>query len=112
MCCNKINTDVLLANLFAASPRKYTAEDIRNYLEFLADRFPTYVTSDYSLQRIQKCAVQYPELYSMAEQDGAVEVLPGEVRPKLSYFNAIYPESVSSYIARSTESFLSTMPQE
>ncbi len=112
MCCNKINTDVLLANLFAVSPRKYTEEDIGSYLKFLVDRFPTYVTSDYSPQRIQECAVQYPELYSMAEQDGVMEVLPGEVRPKLSYFNAIYPESVSSYIARSTESFLNTMPKE
>lgn len=109
MCCNRINTDVLLANLFAASPRTrtYTEKDIGSYLDFLTDCFPTYVTSDYSPQRIQECAVQYPELYSMSEKDGVVEITPGKIRPKLSYFNAIYPDSISSYITRSTKSFLS-----
>ena len=109
MCCSRINTDVLLANLFAVSPRTYTEEDIGSYLDFLVDCFPTYVTSDYSPQRIQECAVQYPELYSTAERDGVTEVIPGKIRPRLSYFNAIYPNSISSYITRSTKSFLSTI---
>lgn len=63
MCCNRINTDVLLANLFAVSPRRYTETDIRSYLDFLTECFPTYVTSDYSPQRIRECVAQYPELY-------------------------------------------------
>lgn len=108
MCCNRINTDVLLANLFAVSPHRctYTAEVIGKYLGFLTDCFPTYVTSDYSPQRIQECVVQYPELYTMSERDGVMAVIPGKIRPKLSYFNAIYPDSISSYITRSTKSFL------
>jgi len=106
MCCNRINTDVLLANLFAVSHRTHTDTEIRNYLDFLTDCFPTYITSDYSPQRIRECTVQYPKLYSMKEEDGTIEVMPGERRPNLSYFNAIYPDNISSYIIRSTESFL------
>ncbi|MCI9330807.1 MAG: hypothetical protein HFG05_01350 [Oscillibacter sp.] len=110
MCCNRINTDVLLANLFAVSPRRYTETDIRSYLDFLTECFPTYVTSDYSPQRIRECVAQYPELYHATEQDGIMAVSPGELTPKLSYFNDIYPESISSYITRSTESFLNAVP--
>lgn len=112
MCCSRINTDVLLANLFAASPRTYTEKDIGSYLDFLVDSFPTYVTSDYSPQRIQECAVQYPELYSMAERDGVMEIIPGKIRPKLSFFNAIYPDNISSYITRSTTMFLSMISSD
>lgn len=43
--CYRINTDVILANLFGHTqyPCKYSYEQIKDYFHFLSEKFPTYI---------------------------------------------------------------------
>lgn len=45
MCCCRINTEVLLSNLFAKSEKSatYTLDNLKDYLKFLAKGMPIYL---------------------------------------------------------------------
>lgn len=106
MCCCRINSDVLLANFYALSPRSHTFEEISDYMSYLTERFPVYVATNFSLHSIKKCVESYPELYSMSDVNGEVIVHSGKLTPNLQYFNSIYNEAVSDYIIRCTKNFV------
>lgn len=118
MCCNRINTDTLMANLFATSykiynsPSKivYSIEQLREYLQFLSDQFPVYVASNFSKEAVNECVHKYPLYYQLAErEDGEVIVRSGKEHPNLDYFNAIFSESISTYIDRITNMYVREM---
>ena len=109
MCCNRINTDVLLANLFALTddyPVEYAFDYLKVYLRFLSERFPTYLTTNLSEQMVRECVARYPDLYQIFERGDELVVAAGELIPNLDYFNAVYPSSVSDYIKELTQSFV------
>lgn len=64
MCCCIINTEVLLANLFAKlkGAEQVSLQTIESYLNFLVDCFPVYVISDFSAASVKRCAEKYPKL--------------------------------------------------
>lgn len=119
MCCNRINTDTLMANLFVASYKQkhvdstskimFSVEQLREYLQFLSDQFPVYVASNFSKEAVSECAHKYPLYYQLAEQDGELFVSSGKEHPNLDFFNAIFSQSVSTYINRITDIYLSEM---
>ncbi len=115
MCCNRINTDALMANLFAASgeaagptPLEFSVASLREYFNFLSERFPVYVTSDFSPQAVDDCVEEYPELYQMCEDENGQTVIrsSGCGRPNLEFFNAPFSKDISTHISRMTRLFL------
>ncbi len=117
MCCNRINTDALMANLFAASdedtglaPLEFSVASLREYFVFLSERFPVYVASDFSPQAVDDCVEAYPELYQMCQNEGGQTVirLSGRKRPNLKFFNAPFSKDISTHISRMTKLFLNT----
>jgi len=120
MCCSRINTDVLLANLFAASgdfagtrPVEFSVASVREYFSFLSERFPVYVTSDFSLQAVNDCVEEYPELYQKCKDENGQTVIrsSGCKHPNLEFFNAPFSKDISTHISRMTKLFLSTALQ-
>lgn len=107
MCCCRINTDVLLANLFSKFPGNLMVSlaDLQVYLAYLSERFPTYVVSDCSLKAMRECVEAYPELYRAVERDGSFLIARGALSPKASYFNSQYPASIARYIGSLTDGF-------
>lgn len=108
MCCEQINTEVLLANLFAAAGpgQCFSLTDIGEYLGFLLEQVPTHVSSDLSAERVLDCSNKYPLLYNITGHGGEMIVGSGSLRPKLQYFNAIYTNHVADYLVRITKTFL------
>ena len=115
MCCNRINTDALMANLFAVSresedspPEEFSFTVLSEYLDFLSERFPVYVASDFSRQAIDECVAEYPDLYQRIENEGGeLIVKSGSLCPNLEYFNASFSESISAFINNMTKIYLS-----
>ena len=116
MCCYRINTEVLLANLFARSkkyPISYSVSNVNGYLRFLSERFPTYLTTNLSEQAIRDCISQYPELYQLSnDKKGETVVESGGFRPNLDYFTAVYSQGVCYYIENITYEYLETLEKE
>lgn len=114
MCCNRINTDALMANLFAAScasedhvPGEFSLTSLGEYLDFLSERFPVYVASDFSRQAVDECIAEYPDLYQRIEGEGGeLVVRSGRLCPNLAYFNATFSENISAYIHNMTKLYL------
>lgn len=114
MCCNRIDTDALMANLFAVScesedthPEGFSFTVLRKYLDFLSERFPVYVASDFSRQAIDECVAEYPDLYQLAEVEGEeLIVKSGNLCPNLEYFNASFSENISTFINNMTKMYL------
>lgn len=110
MCCYRINTEVLLANLFAGSseyPISYTVNNLNEYLRFLYERFPTYLATNFSEQAVYDCTVQYPELYLLStNKEGVMVVKSGGFRPNLDYFNSPYSTGVRNFIKGITNAYL------
>ena len=69
MCCLRINTDVIWAQLFAVSsyPIYFTMEDIKKYFHFLSEKFLVYLTTNLSEHNIICCIEMYPELYILSK---------------------------------------------
>lgn len=117
MCCNRINTDALLANLFAVQDgepweeRNFSMEFLKNYVEFLSKMFPEYLATDFCEQAVRECVAKYPTLYQIAEaDDDDFTVQASEKRPNLKYFNAAYSASISKYIEQITNAYLKGQP--
>lgn len=110
MCCTRINTEDLLANLFAKTETsEYSLSTLQGYFTFLTEHFPLYVASDFSEQAVRKCAEKYPMLYQIRDQEGDLVVCSGEQTPNLAFFNRALPSAVSEYLGRTTSSFLTYM---
>lgn len=108
MCCIRINTDVILANIFALQRTSVTIDDLTAYVEFLSKMSPTYVSTDFAESSVKYSVEKYPTLYSIEEkQDGDFVVLAGEKRPNLQFFNSLYSDSWASYLQRITKAYLS-----
>lgn len=108
MCCCEVNTDVLLANLFAKKKNGdgVTLNVLKDYLNFLSQWIPIYVTSNLCKEEIIICAEHYKELYELRDENGEIKIFPGKTSPKLSYFNNCYNKSIGEYIERLTDLFL------
>lgn len=107
--CTRIDTDVLLAYLFAVDAKcdsQYSFAMIREYLRFLSDRFPTYITTDLSKDKICECVANHPKLYTLCEKDGELFIAAGELIPNIDYFATIYPDDTKNYIKRLTTVFV------
>jgi len=116
MCCNRVNTDVLMANLFAAmgnsdsAPREVSVDTLRKYFRFLSERFPVYVASDFSEQAVEDCIEEHPELYQKIKGEDGQTVIRASGRkcPNLEFFNAPFSPDISTHIKRMTKLFLDT----
>lgn len=108
MCCCRINTDVLLANLFAKKTNRngVTIQILVSYLNFLAEHFPVYVTSDLCEERVSACTKRYKDLYYSTGSGDSLTIFSRDLTPNLKYFNSIYNKVVADYIERMTESFV------
>ncbi len=100
--CNQINTDVMLANLFAQNstyPSAYSFGQIDDYFSFLVASWPCYLVSDFSKVAIRRCAQQHPELYQLCKMpNGDSGLQSGRLVPSLKFWNALYPKDVAKYI--------------
>lgn len=114
MCCNRIDTDSLMANLFAVSRKSgdahleaFSLTSLGKYLDFLSERFPVYVASDFSKQAVDECIAAYPDLYQrMEDETGELVVRSGKLCPNLDYFNASFSENISTFINNMTKLYL------
>lgn len=107
MCCNRINTDVILANIFALQRTSVTMDDLTAYVNFLSQMFSTYMATDFDEASVRHIVSMYPILYSIKEQqDGGFAVLAGKKRPNLKFFNSMYPDNWASYLQQVTEAYL------
>lgn len=106
MCCIRINTDVLLANLFGSEERKtLSVRDIDAYIRFLARRFPSYLVSDFSEYKLVEAAEKYPKFYRIADKE-ELSVKPGKKVPDRDLVNEIYPGIVSNYLKNLTDLYM------
>lgn len=109
MCCYRINTDVLLANLLvnSAYPVSYSYDDIHNYLRFMTDKFPTYISTNLSEQALYDCADEFPEVFKVyKDSDGKVVVHSTDYKPNVDYFNSSYSLGLCNYIDVVTKQYL------
>lgn len=106
MTCLRVNTDVLLANIFSIHHHPLYVKDIQEYLNYLSEMFPTYISSDFCIEKIQATIKQYPELYKISEDDNGDKIIsPNTLKPNLKFFNQVYSDVVSSYLERATKSY-------
>lgn len=108
MCCCRVDTSVLLANLFAKLKREteISEKTVQNYLDYLTEVIPTYVSSDFSRHALLCCVEEYPELYKIRESSEETLISAGELRPNLEFFNSKYSEPVARFIERLADSFV------
>ncbi len=110
MCCNRIDTDAILANLFAVPDggiHGYTLEQIESYFSFVVESWPCYVSTDFSRREVYACIQRYPELYCVSRKPGERErVRRGKLRPSLTFFNAAFSESAAKYLADISEVYV------
>ena len=113
----EINTDTLLALLMANQPKKLrkiliSEEGLADYLKFVQDCNPMYVSSDFSKEAIFRCVRKYPKLFatvSYTDERGRPHLAitnPTNSRPKMSYFLRNYDESDSKYLNKITSYLL------
>lgn len=105
MCCTRVDTEVLLANMFSSrnySGEGITAEQLANCVRYLANRLPGYLDSDVSLSRLKEVAYLYPRLF---EFDGHY-VRRGKCMPRFEFFNKRYSENEREKIRTAINSFL------
>ncbi len=116
MCCNRIDTDTILANLFAVTDgeaRGYTLPQIEKYFTFLVESWPCYVSTDFSKQEIYACVRRYPELYRVSRESEEEEhVQPGTLRPSLAFFNAGFSESANKYLKEISMVYMTKLKRE
>ncbi len=109
MCCCRIDTEVLMANLFAksADTAAYTVDNLKCYVQFLAKEIPTYLSTNFSKTAVCNCVERYPNLYQMSSmEDGTIVIRSGNEFPNLEYFNAAYPSNMSEYIKKVTSVYV------
>lgn len=111
MCCDRINTDTLLANLFASGRRNYyTFEELSEYYNCLLSSSAMYLASDFCEDSVRQCADRYPTLFRAYEDAGhTLVVYSGSARPNLQFFNAAYSVDMRDYIQRITEFYVSRL---
>lgn len=111
MCCDRINTDTLLANLFASGRRNYyTFEELSGYYDCLLSSSAMYLASDFCEASVRQCADRYPTLFRAYEDAGqALVVYSGTARPNLQFFNAAYSADMGDYIQRITNFYVSRL---
>ncbi len=107
MCC-KVNTDVIMANLFAKKLDNdgVSIDTLKKYFEFLKEHFPVYLASDFSEYAIEYCVKVFPQLYRSDGKGVDLVIYHGEQIPNLRFFNCKYNEVVSKYIEDTTIMFL------
>lgn len=106
---DRINTDVLLANLFASGRRKYyTLGELSEYLEFLRSCSGMYLGSDFCDESVRLCADRYPTLFYYEDVEGAPVVHSRTAQPNLQFFNAPYSADMRDFIQRVTNYYVST----
>lgn len=114
MCCNKIDTDTLMANLFVESlvsnpschEIKFSIDQLNGYFKYVSVQFPVYVASNFSEQAIYECVLKYPTYYRFIEEGNTKFIKSGKENPNLDLFNAIYSKNISTYIRRITKKYL------
>lgn len=106
-CCCRVNTDIILANLLSKVKDKlsFTFSDIEGYYNYLAEEIPTYVVTDLSIDSVRDCVQKYPEIF---DTDSNGNIIPGEYEINTNHFNTIYPESIASFIERTTKHYIET----
>lgn len=112
MCCIRIYTSTMLANIFAIQRNPVTYKTMDKYVKFLADMFPTYLVTDFSEQSLIDAANDYPNLFKYTEEpDGLITMHAGERRPNLPYFNYPFPETTLKYYTNITKHFFDELKQ-
>lgn len=108
-CCYRLDTDVILANLFEGSsyPVKYSYDDVHEYFRFLSERFPTYLSTNLSEHELYVCADEFYDLYSTyKDKDGEVYIESKDYKPNLDYFNCRYSFGLRHYLGDLTKEYL------
>lgn len=111
MCCCRVNTNILMANLFAKydKPTGLSYNQIERFYNYMFENFYVYMPSDFCLEKIKECVREYTQLYTINKDGESIIVKRGELKPNLEYFNSIYSEANSKYIERLTSSFIETI---
>lgn len=112
MCCLRINTDVILSQLFALSsyPISFTMEDIKKFFRVLSERFPIYLTTNLSEYAVVMCTKLYPELYNLSYNENKVIIVrSGKNYPNLDFFMESYTQGVRNYMKIITKEFLNNL---
>ena len=115
----EINTDTLLALLMANQPKRsknilISEEGLADYLKFVQDCNPMYVSSDLSRESIMAAAKKYPKVFatvSYTDVHGKFHVAvtnPTRSRPKIDYFLRNYDASDSEYLNKITSYWMHT----
>lgn len=103
MCCIRINTDVILANIFAIRDVPISANELSDYVNFMYSYMPTYVITDFCKESVKEVVDIYHELYIFEEKDGSFVVSAGKMMPNLKFFNSRYSDAVALCIQRGTK---------
>ncbi len=113
MTCLRINTKVLMANLFAEIKSKNSTvsnNDLKKLLCKLSTYSPVYIQSDFSINKIINCVENYPDLYqNITMENGIVIIQPGNKLPNLDFFNVSYPTDAINYIHGIVRQFVKEM---
>lgn len=107
MCCCRMSTVALMANLFAKLPegRPASTAYFQDYLDYLTQVFPVYLTSDFCESAVLDCVEQFQELYH-AQREPCL-IVHCYRRPNLEYFNDCFHSDIAAFIERTTERFVS-----
>ena len=106
MCNIRVNTDVLLANLFAVQNKSISMTALTKYLDFISNMTPYYVATDFDEAEVRRVVERYPTLYFIVDdEDGNLRVYPGDRKPNLKYFNSMYSTAWANYLGEITKSF-------
>lgn len=105
MCC-VINTDTLLANLFAKGVQVVSIFDLVKLLKYIGEGIHTEVVSDLSRTSVLRCASLYPNM--VQSKDGTVATVGSRV-PDPEYFMDRYSKPTAKHIDQLTDAFLATM---
>lgn len=102
MCC-VINTDTLLANLFAKGVQVVSIFDLEKLLKYIGEGIHTEVVSDLSQTSVLRCASLFPNM--VQSKDGATATVGSKV-PDPEYFMNRYSKPTAKHIDQLTDAFL------
>lgn len=107
---NRINTDVMLANLFESKRKiSYTFDEIANYNRYLMD-MNISTASDFCEDSVRMCADHYPELFHVYEDNGRLLVECNKDKtPNIEFFNAAFSNDMKSCIKRVTSTYIDSL---
>ena len=106
MCCNRINTDTLMANIFSTGIDKISFDELEHCLKCLSTYSPVYIISDLSKDAVRECVAAYPELFILSKDNGTeLLIKKGKKKPNLIFFNSGYTDETIRFLTYTISDF-------